>query len=113
MKSMEHSSLSRKKLPFHLFHHKDVTTLRKLLLTTRDREPETDSSSTLARFVLEERLGRMPALEMEDHLWSVKPSLVDGLWWVWLPGALDVGLTPPGLRQGVQLQKLDQCQLNM
>merc|ERR1711963_345304 len=35
-------------------------------------------------------VGRMPALEMEDHLWSVRPSLVDGLWWVWCLGVLDV-----------------------
>ena len=62
------------------------------MLVNQELVSETDSSSTPARFVLEERLGRMPALEMEDHLWSVRPSLVDGLWWVWLPGALDVPL---------------------
>merc|ERR1719422_2793539 len=52
------------------------------MLVNQELVSETDSSSTPARFVLEERLGRMLALEMEDHLWSVRPSLVDGLWWV-------------------------------
>ena len=60
------------------------------MLVNQELVSETDSSSTPARFVLEERLGRMLALEMEDHLWSVRPSLVDGLWWVSCLGVLDV-----------------------
>merc|ERR1711923_598542 len=94
MRSMEPSSLDRKKLPYPLCHLKDVTARRKQRLTTRDREQETGSSSTPARFVPEERLARMPALEMEDHLWYVRLSLEDGPWWVWSPGVWAVGLTP-------------------
>merc|ERR1719340_627620 len=60
------------------------------LLTARDRDLATGSSWTLVRSVLEERLGRTPALEMEDLLWSVSLSLGDGPLWVWLPGVLDV-----------------------
>jgi len=45
------------------------------------------------RSVLEERLVRTPALEMEDLLSSVRPSQEDGLWSVSSPGALDVPLS--------------------
>merc|ERR1712173_324962 len=58
--------------------------------TPRSPELETGSSWTPVRSVLGERLGRTPALEMEDLLWSVRPSLEDGPWWVWWPGVLVV-----------------------
>merc|ERR1711941_129023 len=45
------------------------------------------------RSVLEERLVRTPALEMEDLLSSVRPSLGDGLWSVSSPGVLVVPLS--------------------
>merc|ERR1712019_163780 len=60
------------------------------MLVNQEQAWVTGSSSTPARFVPEERLARMPALGMEDHLWYVRLSLEDGPWWVWCPGALDV-----------------------
>merc|ERR1719510_1946300 len=56
------------------------------------RSPElvTGSSWTPVRSVPGERLVRTPALEMEDLLSSVRLSLADGPWSVWLLGALDV-----------------------
>merc|ERR1712020_577345 len=57
---------------------------------TRDRDSAPASSWTPVRSVLEERLVRTPALEMEDLLSSVRLSLTDGPWWDWSPGVLDV-----------------------
>merc|ERR1711902_132384 len=65
----------------------------RLLSTRGSPELVTGSSWTPVRSVLGERLVRTPALEMEDLLWSVRLSLGDGQWWVWLPGALDVPRT--------------------
>merc|ERR1711915_868935 len=53
----------------------------------------TGSKSTPVRFVLEERLARMPAQEMVVHLLFVKLNLADGLWLVLFHGVLDVLLS--------------------
>merc|ERR1712073_68035 len=42
------------------------------------------------------RLARTPALETEDLLWSARPSLAGGPWWVSSHGALDVPPTFQG-----------------
>merc|ERR1712061_163153 len=66
------------------------------LSTPRSPERGTGSSWTPVRSVPGGRLGRTPALEMEDPLWSVRPRLGGGPWWVLSPGVLDVPHTCPG-----------------
>merc|ERR1712012_447640 len=74
----------RRRLRFLLFLIRDATTTSKLLSTIRDKAPGTGSSFTLVRCVQGERLGRMRAQEMVDHLWCARLSLEDGLLLVWL-----------------------------
>ena len=58
-----------------------------------NQEQGTGSRSTPVRFVLEERLARMPAQEMVVHLLFVKLNLADGQWLVLFHGVLDVLLS--------------------
>jgi len=58
-----------------------------------NKELGTDSRSTPVRYVLEERLARMLAQEMEDLLLSARLNLADGLLLVLFHGALDVLLS--------------------
>merc|ERR1711973_847885 len=83
MKLMDHSSSSRKRLPFLWYLLADVTPTSSLLSISRDKELETDSSSTPVRFVLVVKLERMLAQVMVDHLLCVSPTLEGGLLWVW------------------------------
>merc|ERR1712107_827670 len=90
MSLMEASSSFRRRLRFLLSLIRDVTTTSKLLSTIRNKAPGTGSSFTLVRCVQGERLARMRAQEMEDHLWCARLS---GRW-------TDVGLVTWGVGCG-------------